>query len=96
MLLAYDYPLLGLLFTIGWFFLWVLLVMILFSAIGGIFRSPDLSGVAKALWLALVLFLPFLGALIFVATRGDDEGTMRFEAHPVNEAAAEGHLHLRG
>ena len=36
-----------------------------------VIRSPDMSGIAKAAWLLLVLVIPLLGSLIYVIVRGD-------------------------
>jgi hypothetical protein len=46
----------------------------------GIFRSHDLSGWAKAGWLALIVLVPLLGVLINVIARND---TMK--AHQVSD-----------
>jgi hypothetical protein len=35
-----------------------------------IFRSPDLSGWAKALWFLFVLFIPLIGVLVHLIVRG--------------------------
>jgi ABC-type multidrug transport system fused ATPase/permease subunit len=35
-----------------------------------IFRSHDLSGWAKALWVLFVVILPFLGVLVYLIARG--------------------------
>jgi membrane protein implicated in regulation of membrane protease activity len=48
-------------------FLWIYLVIIVFA---DIFRSHDLSGWAKALWVLLIIFLPLLGVLIYLIARG--------------------------
>ena len=49
------------------FFIWIWLLIIVFS---DIFRSHDLGGWGKALWTILILFVPFLGVLIYVIARG--------------------------
>jgi Short C-terminal domain len=72
--LAYDYPVLGAFMTLLWFFLWVVWIFILFRVIVDIFRSHDLSGWGKALWLIFVLVLPFLGVLVYVIARGKGLG----------------------
>ena len=60
-------------------FMWSLLViffmvmyfMILFSIIGDLFRSHDLNGVSKAIWVLAILFLPLISILIYLIVRGD-------------------------
>lgn len=69
-MLAYDYPLLGLFWTMLWFFLWIAWLVALFQIIGDIFNSDDLGGGGKALWLFFVILLPLLGVLIYLIARG--------------------------
>ena len=69
-MLAYDYPLLGLFWTMLWFFLWIAWLVALFQIIGDIFNSDDLGGWGKALWLIFVIALPLLGVLIYLIARG--------------------------
>jgi hypothetical protein len=38
-------------------------------ALVDIFRRDDISGGMKALWLAVVIFLPFLGTLVYLLVR---------------------------
>ena len=52
------------------FFLFFACFMCLFWIFGDIFRSKDLGGVAKTLWLLFVLFIPWLGILVYVIARG--------------------------
>ncbi|HTN80947.1 MAG TPA: SHOCT domain-containing protein [Acidimicrobiales bacterium] len=49
------------------FFIWIWLLFIVFS---DIFRSKDLSGVAKALWVIFVIIAPYLGVFVYVIARG--------------------------
>jgi ABC-type multidrug transport system fused ATPase/permease subunit len=65
-----QYPLLDAFLTMLWFFLWVLWIFLLFWIIFDVFRSKDLSGWAKALWLIFIIILPFLGVLVYVIARG--------------------------
>jgi putative oligomerization/nucleic acid binding protein/phospholipase D-like protein len=69
--LAYDYPLLGALWTMFIFFLWIIWFFLLFRVIVDIFRSHDMGGWAKAVWLLCVIVLPFLGVFVYVIARGD-------------------------
>jgi hypothetical protein len=69
-MLAYDYPLLGVFWTMLWFalfFIWIWLLIVIFS---DIFRSHDIGGFAKTLWVLFVIFLPFLGILFYLIFRG--------------------------
>jgi hypothetical protein len=68
---AYDYPILGFFWTAFIFFLWILWFMLLFRVLADIFRSADLGGVAKTLWIIFVIFLPFLGIFVYVIARGN-------------------------
>ena len=69
-MLAYDYPLGGLLLTMLYFFLFFIWIWILITVFSDIFRSHDLSGWAKALWCLFVIVIPFLGVFIYLIARG--------------------------
>ncbi len=71
---AYDYPVLGVFWSLLVFFLWIMWFFLLFRVIADVFRSDDLGGWAKAAWLIFVLFVPFLGVFVYVIARGDDMG----------------------
>ena len=53
-----------------WFFMFFLWIWLLISLFSDIFRSNDLSGWAKAGWVLFMIVLPFLGALIYLIARG--------------------------
>ena len=65
-----SYPLLNIFWTIVEIFLWVIWFWILITIFIDIFRSPDLSGWAKALWFLFVLFIPIIGVLVYLIARG--------------------------
>ena len=69
-MLAYDYPLLGIFWTMLWFFLWFAWIVILVRVFADIFRSHDMGGFAKALWSIFVILVPFLGVFIYLIVRG--------------------------
>jgi membrane protein implicated in regulation of membrane protease activity len=81
---SYSYPLLGVFWTIIEIFLWVMWFWVLIYVFVDIFRSRDLSGVAKALWFLLVLFIPLIGVLIYLIARGD-----KMHLHAQQEAQAQ-------
>lgn len=69
-MLAYDYPLLGIFWTMLWFALFFIWIWIVVAVFIDIFRSHDLGGFAKALWVIFVIILPFLGVLLYLIIRG--------------------------
>jgi Phospholipase_D-nuclease N-terminal/Short C-terminal domain len=71
MMLASDFPLLNVFWTMLWFFLSIVWIMAVFHVLGDIFRSIDMGGVAKAVWLMFVVLLPFLGVFVYLVARGD-------------------------
>ena len=52
------------------FFFWVIWLYLLFVVLIDIFRSRDLSGVGKAVWVLFVVVLPYLGVFIYLLFRG--------------------------
>ena len=69
-MLAYSYPLLGMFWSMLWFFLFIVWIWLLIIVFADIFRSHDLGGFAKALWVIFVIILPFLGVFIYLIARG--------------------------
>jgi hypothetical protein len=69
-MIGYDYPILGVFWTMVMFFLWLAWIIWLFRVFGDIFNSDDMSGFAKSMWSILVVVLPFLGVLIYMIARG--------------------------
>jgi hypothetical protein len=69
-MLAYDYPLLGVFWTMLWFVLFFVWIWLLIMVFMDIFRSHDMGGFAKALWVIFVIVLPFLGVLLYLIIRG--------------------------
>jgi hypothetical protein len=63
------------------FFIWIWLLIIVFS---DIFRSHDLSGWAKALWVIFVIILPYLGVFVYLIARGH-----KMQDHAVQAAQAQ-------
>ena len=69
-MLAYTYPLadlFGTMLGLFVFFIWFWLLIVIF---GDIFRSRDMGGGAKALWVIFVIILPFLGIFVYLIARG--------------------------
>jgi hypothetical protein len=69
-MLAYTYPLLNIFWTMLEFFLFFLWIWLLIVVFSDIFRSHDLGGFAKALWVLFVIIIPYLGVLVYLIARG--------------------------
>src|SRR6476659_4789188 len=64
-----------------WFFLFFIWIYVLFVVFADIFRSDDLSGWGKALWIIFVVVLPWLGVLVYLIARGS-----KMQEHSVKAA----------
>jgi Short C-terminal domain/Phospholipase_D-nuclease N-terminal len=90
--LAYDYPLLGMFWTFLWFFLWIAWIVVLFRVIFDIFRSKDMGGWGKALWVIFVVFLPFLGVLVYLIARGHSMSERDYQDAAAQEKAFQAYV----
>ena len=69
-MLPYTYPLLDFLWTMVEIFLFILWIWLAIMVFVDIFRSHDMGGFAKAIWVLFVIILPFLGVFIYLIARG--------------------------
>ena len=67
-----------------YFFLFIIWIWLLITVFVDIFRSPELSGLSKALWVLFVIVLPFLGVFIYLIARGG-----KMHEHAAQAAAAQ-------
>ena len=67
-----SYPLLNIFWTMFEFFLWVIWIWLIVMVVFDIFRSSDLSGWAKALWVLFVVVIPLIGVLVYLIARGGE------------------------
>lgn len=91
-MLAYDYPVLGVFWSMLVFFLWIMWFFLLFKVIADIFRSHDMGGWTKALWLIFVLVVPFLGVFVYVIARGDEMGKRDMAEAQARETAFQSYV----
>jgi ABC-type multidrug transport system fused ATPase/permease subunit len=69
-MLASSYPILDAFLTMLYFFLFVIWIWLLIMVFMDVFRSHDMGGVAKALWVIFIIILPFLGVFVYLIARG--------------------------
>ena len=92
MLLAAEFGTGEVLWSIFWFFLFFMWIMLVFNIFGDIMRSDDLSGASKAMWSIFVIFLPFLGIFIYLIARGDDMAGRQMQDSKNQEAAVQDYI----
>ena len=89
---AYDYPLLSIFWTLLWIYLIFAWFMLLFSVVADIFRNHEMRGFSKAIWLVVVILIPFLGVLIYVLAHGDEMSQRRLAEAQAQDAAARAYV----
>ncbi|MCU1475644.1 MAG: hypothetical protein JWQ64_337 [Subtercola sp.] len=52
-----------------WIYIFFAYLMILFSIFRDLFSDHKLHGVFKAIWILVLIFIPFLGALVYLISR---------------------------
>ncbi len=72
--------------SIFMFFLFVAWIWVVISVITDIFRSDDLNGWGKGLWMMFVIVTPWLGVLLYLVFRG--EGMQKRSMQAMADAAA--------
>jgi len=70
MLASYQYPLLDLFWTMFMIFAFIIWIWLLIYVFMDIFRSHDMGGWGKALWIIFIIILPILGILVYLIARG--------------------------
>ena len=75
------------LWSMLWFFLFFIWIWLLIVVFGDIFRSHDLSGFAKALWIIFVILVPYLGVFVYLIARGHKMQEHQIEAAKAQDAA---------
>ena len=58
------------LWSLLWFFLFFIWVMLVFRVFGELLRDDEMSGTAKMLWTVAAVTLPYIGALAYLAVHG--------------------------
>ena len=93
MVIAADYPFMDVFWSILVFFLWVAWLLLLFRIFGDLFRRHDIGGMGKALWCVFVIFVPFLGVLVYLIAEGHN--IARRDAEQAAAARAEFDAYVR-
>lgn len=91
MLLAAEFGTGQVLWSLLWFFLFVMWISLVFSIFADIMRS-EMSGWSKALWTFGIVFLPFLGVFLYLIVNGDTMGRRSMQAAQAQQDAVDGYI----
>ena len=75
-----------------WFFLFFIWIWLLITVFSDIFRSHDMGGFAKAIWVIFVIFLPYLGVFVYLIARGHKMSEHAMEAAQAHDAAQRAYI----
>nr|WP_300045236.1 SHOCT domain-containing protein [uncultured Nocardioides sp.] len=75
-----DFGLWDVMVSIFWFTILLAWISLLIHILADIFRDDSLSGGMKALWTIFIILVPWLGALVYIISRGDSMNRRNREA----------------
>jgi len=87
MVVAADWAVGQVLWSMLWFFLFFIWIWLLITVFADIFRSHDMGGFAKALWVIFVILLPYLGVFVYLIARGHKMQEHALQAAQAQDAA---------
>ena len=70
-----------------WFFLFFIWLWLLITVFSDIFRSHDMGGFAKAIWVIFVILVPYLGVFVYLIARGHKMQEHAMQAAKANDEA---------
>jgi len=73
-------------------YLFIAYLMLLFNVIRDIFRDQEMSGIAKAVWLVALLFLPLLTLLVYLIARGSGMAKRDYQARQQAQSAQDDYI----
>lgn len=85
-------PLFDLFWAMLWLFLFIAWIAALISVLGDVFRRTDMGGGLKAMWVALLILLPWVGVLAYFITAGDGIARRRAEDARAQEEAIDEYI----
>jgi uncharacterized membrane protein YcjF (UPF0283 family) len=86
-MIATSYPLLDAFLTMLWIFFFIIWIWLLIMVFADIFRSRDLSGWSKGIWVIGIIIFPLLGVLIYLIARGTKMHERQVESAQAQQAA---------
>ncbi len=73
-------------------FLFVVWVWILFTIIGDLFRNHEMAGWLKGVWIILLIFIPYITALVYLIVYGSEMRERQLRAGAEAKHAADDYI----
>jgi len=73
-------------------FAFVAYLMVMFSIITDLFRDQSASGLAKAVWIVCLIFVPFLTSIVYLIARGQGMAERSVRTAQANQDATEAYV----
>lgn len=80
------------LWSMIWFFCFFIWIWLLITVFADVFRSHDLGGFAKFLWVFFVIILPFLGVFVYLIARGHSMQERAIKSAQAQDAAQRAYI----
>lgn len=85
-------PLLDLFFAMLWFFVFIAWIWTVVSVVADVFRSDDLGGGGKAVWVLFIIIVPWIGVLSYLIARGSGMAERRYSDMVAREDAMKAYI----
>jgi len=80
------------LWTMLWFTIFFIWIWLAISVFIDIFRSHDMGGWHKALWILFIVVLPYLGIFVYLIARGGKMQAHAIESYKQHDAATQAYI----
>jgi hypothetical protein len=92
MVIAADYPVLDVLWTMLIFYAWVVWIWMMVIILTDVFRRRDIGGWSKALWTVFLIVLPFIGALAYLISQHDEMAQRNLDQVEMQRRELDAHI----
>jgi hypothetical protein len=89
---ASSYPAMDVFISTLYLVLFIFWLILAYHIFFDLFRSRDLSGVAKTLWVLLIFIMPLIGCLLYVLIRGGKMHQHEVQASQESQKAFEDYI----
>jgi hypothetical protein len=75
-----------------WFFVFFIWIWLLITVFADIFRSHDMGGFAKTIWVLFVIVVPYFGVFVYLIARGHKMSEHAIEAAQAQDSAQRAYI----